>query len=362
MNKLISLLLAPAGVAFIATFLSTWAVIKFARKLKIIESPKSKQPAQLLDKPTARGGGISLFLGIFLSALLFLSPDLKLLTILLAGFITALVGTIDDRSDTNLHPYARLVMQFGVALMIVFAGIGITFITNPITGGIIDLSTPKVGFGGREIAIFPILFTLFWIPFLMNAVNWSSGVDGQLSGFVAIAAAAIALLSLKFSADIAQWPVTILAGSVAGAYLGFLPWHKYPQKIMPGFGGSTLAGLMLAVLSILSTTKVGTLLVVLGIPLSDAIFTGARRVLSGKSPFWGDREHLHHRLLALGWSKAKVAKFYWVTTLILAIIALNLNTRFKFYTIIGVVLLIGGFILWLILLSRSSKAQGRFRE
>lgn len=359
MDKLVSLLLAPAGVAFVTTFLSTWAVIKFAKKLKIIESPKTKQPAQLLDKPTPRGGGISLFLGILLASLLFLSPDLKLLTILLAGFITSLVGTIDDRSDINLHPHTRLAVQFAVSLMIVFVGIGITFVTNPVTGGIIDLSTPKVSLGMREIAIFPVLFTLVWIPFLMNSVNWSSGVDGQLSGFIGIAAAAIALLSLRFSADITQWPVTILGSAVAGAYLGFLLWHKYPQKIMPGFGGSTLAGLMLGVLSILSTTKVGTLLVVLGIPLSDAVFTGARRLLSGKSPFWGDRGHLHHRLLALGWSKSKVAKFYWVTTLVLAIIALNLNTRFKFYTIIGVVLLIGGLILWLILLSRSSKAQGR---
>jgi UDP-GlcNAc:undecaprenyl-phosphate GlcNAc-1-phosphate transferase len=115
---------------------------------------------------------------------------------------------------------------------------------------------------------------------------------------------------------------------------------------MPGFSGSTLAGYLLAVLSILSTTKVGTLMVVLGIPLVDTGYTITRRIISGKSPFWGDRGHLHHKLLDSGFSKRQVTLFYWLLTLILGLIALNLNASYKLYTIVGVTVFVGGLLLW----------------
>ena len=129
--------------------------------------------------------------------------------------------------------------------------------------------------------------------------------------------------------------------------MGFLPWNFFPQKIMPGYSGSTLAGYLLAILSILSTTKVGTLIVVLGIPIADTGYAIARRILTGKSPVWGDAGHLHHKLLSVGLSKRQVAVFYWILTAILGIIAINLNASYKLYTIIGVSVVIGGLILWL---------------
>ncbi len=253
------------------------------------------------------------------------------------------MGLLDDKFDLN--PYVRLVVQFVAATIPVLVGIGITFLTNP-GGGIINLP-PLLG----------ILLTIFWIVFLMNGLNFGAkGVDGQLSGVVVIAAITIAVLSLRFSTDITQWPVIILAIITAGAFLGFLPYHIYPQKIMPSFGGSNLAGYLLGVLSILTTAKVGTLLVVLAIPLVDTSYVIIRRLLAGKSPFWGDRGHLHHRLLDnLGLSKSQVAIFYWIATGILGILAINLNTSFKFYTIMGVVIFIGGLILWLIYKPKSAQ-------
>jgi UDP-GlcNAc:undecaprenyl-phosphate GlcNAc-1-phosphate transferase len=116
---------------------------------------------------------------------------------------------------------------------------------------------------------------------------------------------------------------------------------------MPGYGGSTLAGYLLAVLSILSTTKVGILLVVLGVPLIDTAYSVIRRIAAGKSPVWGDRGHLHHKLLDLGFSKKQVAILYWVVTAILGVLALNLNTKLKIYTIIGIAVLLGGLIIWI---------------
>ncbi len=116
---------------------------------------------------------------------------------------------------------------------------------------------------------------------------------------------------------------------------------------MPGFSGSNLAGYFLAILSILSTTKVGTLMVVLGIPLIDTGYTIVRRILSGRSPIWGDRGHLHHRLLDVGVSKRRVVYIYWLFTLALGILALNLNAASKLYTMVGTGIIVGGVILWL---------------
>lgn len=351
LNLIIELLLKPLLLAALVVFFFTPLVIRLAPHLRIMDDPQKRpHPAVIHNKPVPRGGGIPIFLGILASALFFLPFDQRLLGILIGGASIVLVGFLDDRRH-DIHPYTRLATQVLAAGVVVAAGIGIAFVSNPFGPGIIDLSHPRIAFDflgeTRSIWILSVLFGFVWITALMNFVSWSSGVDGQLSGFTFIAALTIALLSLRFSGDLTQWPVTILAAGTAGAFLGFLPWHTYPQKIMPGFGGGTLAGFMLAVLSILSTTKVGTLLVVLAIPIVDASYSILRRVTAGKSPFWGDRLHLHHRLLDAGWSKPKVATFYWVVTASLGFLALNLSASAKLYTIVGIILVLGGIFLWL---------------
>lgn len=356
MNEILYLLILPAAVSALTAYLTTPLVIKFAHRLGIIDDPKRHiHPKVIHTYPIPRGGGIATFAGILVATLIFLPVDKHLVGILLGALSIVILGVIDDRYDLN--PYKRLIVQFAVAAIPIAAGIGIAYLTNPFNGTL-DLSYPRISFmlfgEERSIWILSDLFALFWIVTLMNFVNiGASGLDGQLSGTVVIAAATIAALSLKFSADITQWPVIILAGVTMGAYLGFLPWHIFPQKIMPGFGGSTLAGFMLGIISILSTTKVGTLMVVLAVPLIDTGFVVVKRVMSGKSPFLGDRGHLHHKLLEAGFSKRQVALFYWAATALLGIVALNLNASFKLYTILGVAGLLGGSILWL---TRRAKA------
>lgn len=347
--QITQLIALPAVIAAFIAFVATPVLIKLAPKLGILDDPvKRRHPAVLHTKPVPRGGGVPLFLAILITSLIFLPLEQRLLGILLGAAVVVIIGFLDDRKDIN--PYIRLVAQFLAAGVVVLSGIGIAFISNPL-GGIIDMSQTRFVFDAfgqeRDIWILSAIFGFLWIVGIMNAVSWSSGVDGQLSGFAVIAALVIAILSLQFSADITQWPVTILAAATFGAFLGFLPWHVYPQKIMPGFGGATLAGFMLAVLSLLTTTKIGTLLVVLAIPIADAAYSIIRRMLAGKSPVWGDRKHLHHRLLDLGWTKPKVAYFYWTGTAILGFLALNLQAVGKFYTIIGVALVVGGILAWL---------------
>src|SRR3989344_235786 len=322
------LLFLPLTTAFIVVYLSTPYVIRFANKFGLIDDPKkNKHPKVIHTYPVPRAGGLELFAGILIASFIFLPKDKHLLGIILGSFSLVTMGVVDDKY--NLNPYLRLAIQFATAAIPIAAGIGIAYITNPL-GGIIDLSHPQISFSllgdPKSIWILSDLFALFWIVTLMNFVNMgASGLDGQLSGTAAVAALTIAALSLKFSADVTQWPVIILASITAGAYLGFLPFHIFPQKIMPGYGGATLAGYLLGVLSILSTTKVGTLMVVLAVPLIDTGFTMGRRILTGHSPFWGDRGHLHHKLLDAGLSKRSVAFFYWAITAMLGIFALNLN-------------------------------------
>ncbi len=348
--SIFNLAILPGLVALIVSFLATPLVIKLAWKLGIIDDPtKNKHIKVIHTYPVPRAGGLALFVAILVASLIFLPIDKHLKGILGGATVLALMGILDDKY--NLNPYLRLAGGFLAAGIPIAAGIGIAFLSNP-QGGIIDLSQPQINFyflgEQRSIWVLSDAFALIWIVFVMNMLNMGAkGVDGQLPGVVVVAATTIAMLSLKFSADIAQWPVIILAAITAGAYLGFLPWNFYPQKIMPGYGGSTLAGYFLAVLAILSTTKVGTLIVVLGIPLIDTGYTIVRRILAKKSPVWGDRGHLHHRLLDLGWGKRRVAVFYWVISAFLGILALNLNTSSKLYTMVGTAILLGGVILWL---------------
>lgn len=351
------ILAAAAAVSLIITPV----VIRIYREAGMIEKMEKMRVMDTHERPVSRGGGIPIFLSLAIVGGIALGADKHFLGILGGALILTILGVLDDKY--NLDPYFRLPILFLAAGVVVASGIGIPYISLPFWG-IVRLDQPQISFTlfgkVRSIWILADLFALFWIVGIMNFVNWSKGIDGQLPGIVVISAITIALLSFRFSADITQWPVAILALITTGAYLGFLVWNFYPQKIMPGYGGGILGGYLLAVLSILSTTKVGTLLVVLGVPIVDAGFAIVRRVLKKKSPVWGDRGHLHHHLLDdLRWKKRQIAFFYWTVTAILGIIALRLNSRQKFYTMLGVGLLVGGLLLWANYFTPFLKQRGR---
>jgi UDP-GlcNAc:undecaprenyl-phosphate/decaprenyl-phosphate GlcNAc-1-phosphate transferase len=337
---ILKLIIFPLITAFLVALATTPLTVKLAWRWGLIDDPKKrKHPAKLHQQPIPRAGIIPLWLAVVSVSLFFLPIDKYLLSILGGATLLLILGLLDDKYDLN--PYLRLTGCFLAAGLVVGVGIRIFFITNPFGQGIIQFNQ-----------VIAIVLALLWISFFSNITNWSSGFDGQLPGMVVIAALTIAFLSFRFSADITQWPVTILAAITAGAYLGFLPYNFYPQKIMPGYGGGTLAGFLLAVLAILSTAKIGTVLVVLGIPFIDAFYSIIRRLITGHSPVWGDRGHLHHKFLdELHWSKKKTALFYWGVTAVLGILALNLRSLQKFYTIVMLVLIIGSLLLWFNLLS-----------
>lgn len=332
-----------AGIAaFAVSLAATPLVIRWARRNGFVDDPAThKHPAILHKIVTPRAGGIPIFLAL-LSVLLFLPIDQRLLAILAGAGIVTVLGTLDDKYD--LSPYLRLGIMFGAATLVVAGGVGITFITNPFGGEIrFDQIIWSFDFLGevRNIVVLADLLAIIWIVWVMNAISWSSGVDGQMSGIAAIAAVVLAMVSLKYLAtDPAQVAVAVLSFITAGAYLGFLPYSTYPQKIMPGFGGATLAGFLLATLAILSGGRVATAVLVLAVPLLDSVWTIYRRIQAGRSPFKGDREHFHHKLIDLGLTKKQIAYFYWALAAVMGLLALSLDSQGKLFAF-ALVIVIG---------------------
>jgi UDP-GlcNAc:undecaprenyl-phosphate GlcNAc-1-phosphate transferase len=348
----------PLLISSVFAFVTTYLVKRVYERRRWLDDPKKQSHEKVIHtQAVPRGGGLAVFTSILLASLLFLPFDHHLIAIIAGGFVIMVIGVWDDIK--NVNPYARLLLGFLAATLVVTAGINMPFITNPIQGGVFNFNSVDIPLVTRGVALNMSLvaniMAIIWIVWCMNMVNWSKGLDGQLPGIVVIAALVIAMLSFRFSQDVTQWKVSILAAIVAGSYLGFLPWNLYPQKMMPGYGGGALAGFFLAVLSILSGAKLATLIIVLAVPMIDAFYVMMRRIMSGKSPVWGDRSHFHHKLLDLGWSKRTVALFYWMVTLALGLFSLQLDSKQKLFTILMLPGIFGGILLWLKFLTSSLK-------
>jgi len=348
-----SLVFIPLFLSFFIAFFLTPFVIRFFTYRGWLEDPDKKQ--QKTGNATAlysvpRGGGIPIFVAIFITSLLLLPKDHHIVAIFISAFIALIAGLIDDVRD--ISPITRLFVNILTGLIIVIYGIGINYISNPLgpPGSVIFLDKMNLNFTlfkPVSISLVSAFITIFWIVWCTNVVGWSAGVEGQLPGFVSISAIFIGIIGLRFSSDTTQWPVIILATSVAGAYLGFLPYNFFPQKIMPGYSGKSLAGFFLAVLSILSGAKLATLIFLLGIPMIDAFFVILRRLKNKKPIFIADGNHLHHLLLKTGFSRPQIAFLYWFFSLGLGLVSLFLNSLQKLYFIIGLFLLFFAFILQL---------------
>ncbi len=341
-------------LAFILTFFAASliapVVITFYKKNGWVDDPTTTKHAKKTHaKSVPRGGGLVIFLSIVLGALFFLHFDKHLIAILSGALVLTIVGVLDDIFD--IHPIVRLGTGLLATLIVVGSGIGIAYVTNPFGPGVIHLNQPQLAFTllGEQHTVWILadIFAVLFIMWNMNIVNWSKGVDGQMPGFVSIALIFVGLLSTKFIDDPTTFNTLLLSFITAGSFAGLLIWNWYPQRIMPGYGAGSLAGYFLAVLAIISGAKVATVLMVLGIPTADAVFTILRRLRAGKSPLWGDRGHLHHKLLdVLGWGRRRIAVFYWGTSFLLGLSSLYLNTTGKLITMGIVFGLVFSFLIW----------------
>jgi len=343
---------------FLAVFISP-LVIYFYRRNSWLDDPRTNHHAKKTHQEAVpRGGGVVIFLASFLAGAMLLDFDKYLLAIFLGAALLTVVGLLDDILDLN--PYFRLLTGLLAALLVVGAGIGIAYVSNPLGTGVIHLDQPRIYFElfgeERSIWLLSSLFAIFFIVWNMNIINWAKGVDGQLPGFVMVSCLFIAILASRFADAPTQFNVANLALIVSGAFAGLLIWNFYPQRIMPGYGAGSLAGFFLSVLAILSGAKVATMLMVLAVPTADGLFTIARRLLAGKSPFWGDRGHLHHKLMDYyGWGKRRIALFYILSSALLGGLSLLLNSTGKLIAIVSTTLIVFAFLIYTKLNNHKSK-------
>uniref|UniRef100_A0A831Z161 Undecaprenyl/decaprenyl-phosphate alpha-N-acetylglucosaminyl 1-phosphate transferase n=1 Tax=candidate division WWE3 bacterium TaxID=2053526 RepID=A0A831Z161_UNCKA len=303
-------LLLPFSTAILLGLGTTFAVSAAARRLKIFDRPHGPYPDV---RPIPRLGALPLFVTFAATALLFLPLDAALKGFLLGMGILALIQTIDD-----VRPLPFWIQGLGhlaAAGAVVWGGIRITFIGNPLWPFI-----PPQYLAFDAIPYLSELVTVVWIFALINVVDWLDGLDGLAAGVGTIAAGTIVASSLLLDT-----PASALLGIIlAGTLLGFLPLNFYPAQIYLG-GGAFLLGYLLAVLSIFSGAKTGTALLVLAVPIIDALYVIYSRVRTGKSPFVGDQTHLHHRLLKAGISHQKIVLEEWALVATLAIAAVLLR-------------------------------------
>lgn len=340
MNIITTVALWPFLIALAATSMLTFLFIPISKKLGLLDDPKlHKHPGIIHTKPIPRGGGIPLYFGMLLTSLFFLPLNTTTIAIFFAAFLVLSVGVIDDKLNAkskDVSPYIRFFVLILSAIIVVASGVSIPFITNPLGAGILHLNT-----------ILSDIIAVMWLIWVMNMLNWSKGVDGQMPGIVAISAIVIGILSLKLNPS-GQGPFidAQLSFIIAGAAVGFLFFNFYPAKIFPGFGATALY-LLLGVASILTSAKLATAILVMGVPLVDFMFTIIRRLVAKKSPFYGDKKHLHHILLKLGYNQRQVALFYWCISGILGMLSFLLESRSKVFAILMVIAITGGALLFL---------------
>lgn len=286
--------------------------------------------------PVPYGAGIVFFLLFLLGALFFLELNTKLAAVLLAGGILTMTCFIDDRWKLPAVP--RLLIQIFCASILVLAGISVPAITNPLGGQfVLDSIQWSFAIFGTGFVVSPIadLVAIVWIVLVINAMNWLDGAPGIVSGISTIACAVIYFLATMSDLHVIdQTTLATMTLIVGGSTFAFLFFDFPPPKILMGDSGTMFLGMMIAVMAIYSGGKLATAFIVLAIPLLDTLWTIARRMLKGQSPFRGDFQHFHHELMRAGLSERQVNFFYFTVSLGFGIVALSLQSFGKLIAIL----------------------------
>lgn len=295
-------------------------VKRLARLIGALDEPTEERQIHVASVP--RLGGVAVFVPAFAMALVgihFLSDASlqqsgpELFGLFVASSAVFVLGLCDD--VFKLRPSVKLAVQGAATVVLYFAGIRIEEITTP--------------FGVWHLpAVVGILLMGFWVVGLTNGMNLVDGVDGLATGLGIVGAMTIAVLAfLQGSLEVA-----LIAGTLCGSLVGFLFFNFHPATIFLGDSGALTLGFLLAAVPILasqkSTTAVALLvpMIAFGIPIFDTALAIIRRTAQGKRLFEADREHVHHRLLALGLNQRQVALTLYGVSAVLAVMAILMTT------------------------------------
>ena len=329
------LLLFLLAAALSALF--TPVVRAVARKFGALDLPGERK---IHERPMPRLGGFSIFVAFNVVLLasyqidFFYFPtnfikDFKYGWFFVASEIVLGLGAVDD--FRRISPKIKLLFQIIAGLIVALTCYKIEIVASP--------------FGTIRFGIWAIPVTILWVVAITNAINLLDGLDGLAAGtgfIVCLAMFAISLLNENIG-------IALISVIMAGSILGFLKYNFYPASIFLGDSGAYYLGFMLSVLSLLSNMKGTTTLAVivpiiaLGLPIMDTLLSMFRRLLQslhitgedkeksmlkflfskGKSMVKPDRDHIHHRLLNLGFSQRNAVLTLYVVTFILGAIALS---------------------------------------
>lgn len=329
--------LAAALVSFISSPLAE----KVAAKIGAIDVPKDSR--RMHKKPIPRLGGLAIFIGFFVSTLVFTFDFIskEIYGIVLGSTVMLALGMADD--VLALKASRKFIVQLVAIAIPVACGVRIDRFPN-FFGDTPYIELPLV---------WSVVASFIWLLAILNAVNIIDGLDGLACGVSSIMTISSMVILILLEAT----QVSIIAAALAGACIGFLPYNTNPAKMFMGDTGAMFIGYMLACLSIIGLFKAYAIiaffipLLLYLLPIFDLLFAAVRRILSGKSPTQGDKSHLHHKLIALGLSQKKaVAVLYGVSALTgVCAVLLAVDDFIKALIVIGtafVVIMVGALYIY----------------
>ncbi len=261
-------------------------MIRMAPRLGMVDKPESRK---VHLQPIPRVGGVGIVVGAISAIIIWLPMDTLVWSYLAGALVLFVFGALDD--SLELGHYVKFIGQFIAVGIVIFVGdvwvSNIPFIDVPLSE-----TTGKI-------------FTFFAIVGVINAINHSDGLDGLAGGESLLSLACMAYLAIIINEPEGQ-ALLIMIFAVIGGILGFMRFNNHPAQIFMGDSGSQFLGYSLAIFTIILTQQVHTSvsmalpLLILGLPVADILGVFAQRVYHGMNWFKASKNHIHHRLLELG--------------------------------------------------------------
>lgn len=273
-------------ISLVVTMILIPPVMKWADKIGAIDIPDARK---VHTQAIPRVGGIAMVAGTVLSVLLLADLNQQVIAILVGFLIIWAFGLWDDKCNLN-YKIKFLGQLLAVIVVVVWGGVIVQ--TFPFITGVLP----------NYLAI-PL--TIFALVGITNAINLSDGLDGLAGGTSLITVSIIALLAFDSNGEI----VVLISMAVAGSILGFLRHNTYPARLFMGDTGSQFLGFSLGVLVIILSQTVNSAmsplipLFILGLPILDTMAVMGQRIYERRSPFSPDKNHIHHKLLDIGFDQ-----------------------------------------------------------
>lgn len=276
--------LMPFILAMVVTMACLPLLVRYAPRWGIVDRPGARK---VHSAPVPRVGGLAMAVGVMIAAVLTINLHEQDHWFLIAAAVLVVFGAIDDRFDLDYR--IKLLGQMLAVCVVVFGG-----------GIEVHWITLDDRFVLSRWVSLPL--TIFFLVGVTNAINLADGLDGLAGGTTFLCLCAVALLASVGD----QGPPIALALAFAGAVIGFLRFNTYPASVFMGDAGSQLLGFAVGVLSVRATQSAATQIsaaipiLLLALPILDTLSVMVQRIGEGRSPFSADKNHLHHKLLAMG--------------------------------------------------------------